>query len=44
MRLVLDTIAALSGLLWRGTPGRLIDVAEEQRIELASSTALLAEL
>ena len=44
MRLVLDTTTALSGLLWGGTPGRLIDAAEEQRIELASSTALLAEL
>lgn len=44
MRLVLDTNTALSGLLWGGTPGRLIDVAEAGRIELASSAALLAEL
>lgn len=44
MRLVLDTNTALSGLLWGGTPGRLIDAAEEQHIELASSAALLAEL
>lgn len=44
MRLVLDTNTALSGLLWGGTPGRLIEAAEEQRIELASSAALLAEL
>ena len=44
MRLVLDTNTALSGLLWGGTPGRLIDAAEAQRIELASSAALLAEL
>ncbi len=44
MRLVLDTNTALSGLLWGGTPGRLIDAAEDQRIELASSAALLAEL
>ena len=44
MRLVLDTNTALSGLLWSGTPGRLIDVAQAQRIELASSAALLAEL
>lgn len=44
MRLVLDTNTALSGLLWGGTPGRLIDAAEGQRIELASSAALLAEL
>jgi len=44
VRLVLDTNTALSGLLWGGTPGRLIDAAEAQRIELASSAALLAEL
>lgn len=44
MRLVLDTNLALSGLLWGGVPGRLIDAAEQGRVELASSTALLAEL
>lgn len=44
MRLVLDTNTALSGLLWGGTPGRLLDAAEAGRIELASSAALLAEL
>jgi putative PIN family toxin of toxin-antitoxin system len=44
VRLVLDTNTALSGLLWGGTPGRLIDAAEDHRIELASSAALLAEL
>ncbi len=44
MRLVLDTNTALSGLLWGGTPGRLIDAAESGRIELVSSAALLAEL
>jgi putative PIN family toxin of toxin-antitoxin system len=44
VRLVLDTNTALSGLLWGGTPGRLIDAAEDQRIELACSAALLAEL
>jgi len=44
VRLVLDTNTALSGLLWGGTPGRLIDAAAAGRIELASSAALLAEL
>ena len=44
MRLVLDTNTAISGLLWGGTPGQLIDAAEDQRIQLASSAALLAEL
>lgn len=44
MRLVLDTNTALPGLLWGGTPGRLLDAALDGRVELASSTALLAEL
>lgn len=44
MRLVLDTNTVLSGLLWGGTPGRLIDAALTGRLELASSAALLAEL
>ena len=44
MRLVLDTNTALSGLLWGGPPGRLIDAAADGTIELASSAALLAEL
>jgi putative PIN family toxin of toxin-antitoxin system len=43
VRLVLDTNTALSGLLWSGTPGQLLDAAQASRIELASST-LLAEL
>jgi putative PIN family toxin of toxin-antitoxin system len=44
VRLVLDTNTALSGLLWGGTPGRLIDAAAIGQVELASSAALLAEL
>jgi uncharacterized protein len=44
VRLVLDTNTALSGLLWGGTPGRLIDAAEAGQVELVSSAALLAEL
>lgn len=44
MRLVLDTNTALSALLWGGTPGQLIDAAVQERVELVSSTALLAEL
>lgn len=44
MRLVLDTNTALSGLLWGGPPGRLIDAAQTGGIELGSSVALLAEL
>lgn len=44
MRLVLDTNTALSGLLWQGTPGKLLDAARRQEIELFCSTPLLAEL
>ncbi|HSV46889.1 MAG TPA: putative toxin-antitoxin system toxin component, PIN family [Ramlibacter sp.] len=44
MRLVLDTNTALSGLLWGGLPGRLLDAAQARQIELTSSAALLAEL
>ena len=44
MRLVLDTNTALSGLLWGGTPGLLIDATTAGRIDLVSSAPLLAEL
>lgn len=44
MRLVLDTNTALSGLLWGGPPGRLLDAAQAGEIELATSVRLLAEL
>ena len=44
MRLVLDTNTALSGLLWGGPPGRLIQAAEIGEIEVLSSVALLTEL
>lgn len=44
MRLVLDTYTVLSGLLWAGTPGRLIDAAQAGRVEVLSSVVLLAEL
>lgn len=44
VRLVLDTNAALSALLWGGPPGLLVDAAYFGRIELISSRALLAEL
>lgn len=44
MRLLLDTNTALSGLLWDGPPGRLIDLAIAQKVLLYSSTALLSEL
>lgn len=44
MRLVLDTNTTLSGLLWGGPPGRLIQAAERGEIEIVSSVALLTEL
>jgi putative PIN family toxin of toxin-antitoxin system len=44
VRLVLDTNTAISGLLWGGTPGRLIEAAKAGRVELVSSAPLLAEL
>ena len=44
MRLVLDTNAAISGLLWQGNPGKLIDAAYAARVTLHTSAPLLAEL
>ena len=44
MRLVLDTNAAVSGLLWHGNPGKLIDAAQAGSVILYASAPLLAEL
>ena len=44
MRLVLDTNAAVSGLLWHGNPGKLIDAAQAGSVTLYASALLLAEL
>lgn len=44
MRLVLDTNVVTSGLLWGGTPARLLDVAQAGHVELATGRWLLAEL
>ncbi len=44
MRLVLDTNVLVSAFLWQGTPGRLIELATEQEVELFTSRALLDEL
>ena len=44
MRLVLDTNTALSGLIWGGVPGRLIDAAAAGTAELIASVPLLDEL
>jgi putative PIN family toxin of toxin-antitoxin system len=44
VRLVLDTNTAISGLLWHGTPGKLIDAAHAKSVSLFTSAGLLAEL
>lgn len=44
MRLVVDTNVLVSAFLWEGVPGRLIEMAGEQEIQLFTSRALLDEL
>lgn len=44
MRAVLDTNTVVSAFLWGGPPARLLAAAREQRLELATSAALLDEL
>jgi len=44
MRVVLDTNAVISGLLWSGPPRRLLDAAISGTIEIFTSSILLAEL
>lgn len=45
MRVVLDTNVALSALLWRGTPYRLLEAIRQQpHVQLVSNAALVAEL
>jgi putative PIN family toxin of toxin-antitoxin system len=44
VRVVLDTNTVVSGLLWEGPAGVLLQAAREKRIELFTSAVLLAEL
>ena len=44
MRLVLDTNVLVSAFLWKGTPGRLVELATEKEITLHTSRALVDEL
>ncbi len=44
MRVVIDTNVIVSAFLWGGTPRRLLDVVEAQRLELFTSRMLIAEL
>lgn len=44
MRLVTDTNVVVSGLLWLGNPGRLLEAAAHGRVTLYTSPVLVAEL
>lgn len=44
MRLIIDTNVVVSGLLWLGNPGRLLEAAALGKVTLYTSTALLNEL
>ena len=44
MRLVLDTNIVISGLLWGGTPRKLLELGRDGQITLFTSSALLGEL
>jgi uncharacterized protein len=44
MRLVVDTNLIISAFLWQGVPGRLIEMAGEQQVQLYTSRVLLDEL
>lgn len=44
LRLVLDTNVVASALLWGGTPRLLLQAARDKRVQLFTSTPLLAEL
>lgn len=44
MRLVLDTNVVVSAMLWGGSPKLLLQAGREKRVEVYTSTPLLAEL
>ena len=44
MRVIADTNIVVSGLLWRGNPRQVLDMARMGTIDLFTSAALLAEL
>lgn len=41
---VVDTSVWISALLWRGVPGRILDLAENQQIVIFASEPLLQEV
>jgi putative PIN family toxin of toxin-antitoxin system len=44
MRVVLDVNVWISGLLWRGVPGLILDLAENGQITIFASDVLFTEL
>ena len=44
MRLILDTNVVISGFVWGGKPGRLLNMGQEGEIKLFTSEPLLDEL
>ncbi len=44
MRVVLDTNVVISGLLWHGTPRKLLDAARQHQIQLFTCHPLIEEL
>jgi putative PIN family toxin of toxin-antitoxin system len=44
VRIVIDTNIWISGLLWRGLPRQLLQLAETERVELCMTEAMLQEL
>lgn len=44
MKLVADTNVVVSGLLWLGNPGRLLEAAARRELTLYTSPALVGEL
>jgi putative PIN family toxin of toxin-antitoxin system len=43
MKIVLDTNVWISGLLWKGSPARLLRLAESNQFEICSSDAIFTE-
>ncbi|MBI3537334.1 MAG: putative toxin-antitoxin system toxin component, PIN family [Chloroflexi bacterium] len=44
MRIVVDTNVIISAVFWMGPPHHIIELAEEKRITLCVTEAMLAEL
>lgn len=44
MRVVVDTNVMISGLLWLGTPHRIVELVEEKRVLLCMTPPMLDEL